>query len=204
MKGDDGYVASMIRMLLSDPAIKQAVLNKFYLDASDELIFHINIHDEFEYIFTQADRFQNIHIDIPPKYLSFVFYIPETDDFSEEDEKQNATILYDRDLKPKYGARFKSNSVCIFTPHFASYHGFSSSKPRDVLVMFYVNPPELTRWLDLPEDAKNKPPYTGLLDTIAAKLRRHPLKEFGKDEDLLKAEREACRINAPDGRVMVD
>ena len=51
---------------------------------------------------------------VPPmsKVMSFVFYLPDHE-VSDEEEQRNATVLYDRDLKPVYGARFRRNSVCI-------------------------------------------------------------------------------------------
>ena len=45
-------------------------------------------------------------------------------------------------------------------------------------------------------------PFTGLLDGIERKLRRHPLIEYGHDASRLVRERATCRVNAPNGRVM--
>jgi hypothetical protein len=92
-----------------------SLLSKFYIAPKQEFCSLLCIHEEFEYIFTAAGRFQNIHVDIPPKYLSFVFYIPECEVTSDEAEK-NATILYDRNLTPQHKARFQANSVCVFAP----------------------------------------------------------------------------------------
>ena len=69
--------------------------------------------------------------------------------------------------------------------------------------MFYVNHEELQKWRAVPHDAKNVPPYTGLLDAVERKLRLHPLIEYGGDEQRLLAERSACRVNAPRGRILV-
>jgi len=196
-------VVEHVRGIFSDPSVKQALLQKFFRSPPRELLRSLTIHEEFEYIFTEARRFQNIHIDIPPKFMSFVFYIPErpVDPFEEE---RNATILYDKSLKPHYHARYVANSVCIFAPHFCSYHGFDSTIPRDVLVMFYIHPAEFRKWRELRQKKKDEPPFTGLLDSIESKLRRYSLIEFGDDDARLLKERRECRVNAPQGRVLRD
>jgi len=195
-------VVECIRGIFSDPDVKRALLKKFYVSPSRELADSLSIHTEFEYFYTKAGRFQNIHIDIPPKFMSFVFYIPEQAAPPAEEER-NATILYDKSLAPHYAARFKANSVCVFVPHYYSYHGFSSTIDRDVLVMFYVNPEDLQKWATLKQETKETPPFTGLLDAVERKLRLHPLIEFGSNEQRLLAERSACLVNAPSGRVLV-
>jgi hypothetical protein len=194
-------IVAHLRRLFSDPVVKLSLLKLLYLDPTVELANALSIHDEFEYFFTQAGRFQNIHVDIPPKYLSFVFYIPEFLAGPQEEER-NATILYDKSLTPHYNARFRPNSVCIFAPHYYSYHGFSSTIDRDVLVMFYVNKAVLVEWRDMTRSKKDEPPFTGILDAIERKLRRYPLIEYGRDEARLLRERAACRINSPQGRVL--
>lgn len=194
-------IVLQFRSIFEDPEVKMALLSKFYVNPSPALPDRIRIHKEFEYVFCEPNRFQNIHVDISPKFMSFVFYIPERP-VSALEEEQNATVLYDKNLKPQYAARFRANSVCIFVPHFYSYHGFASTTERDVLVMFYVHDDELARWKRM--RTKDEPPYTGTLDLIEGKLRRHPLIEYGTDPARLAAERAACRINAPKGRVMVD
>ncbi len=191
----------VIRALFSDPEVKQALLAKFYVDPSPALVNALEIHKEFEFFFTKAGRFQNIHVDIPPKFLSFVFYIPEKD-VDPEDELRNGTILYDKKLLPHYKARFKANSACVFVPHFSTYHGFSSTIDRDVLVMFYINKDELQNWRTMRKEVGDVPPFSGLLDAIEAKLKAHPLIEFSKSEHRLQEEKAACLVNAPDGRVM--
>ncbi len=195
-------VVRQFHAIFSDPEIKKAILSKYYIEATPDLIDGTRIHEEFEFVFCEADRFQNIHVDIPPKVASFVFYIPEQQELTEEEEIQNATILYGKDLKPKYGARFRPNSVCSFVSHFYSYHGFASKTERDVLVMFYVHKGEFEHWKKARKN--DKPPYTGVLEAIEAKINRLPLIEYGKDPAKIQAEKEACQINAPKGRVMID
>jgi hypothetical protein len=198
---DDPVIAAF-RSVFSDPEVIASLAAKFFVDPASVSGSGLVIHDEFEYTFTQGGRFQNIHVDIPPKYLSFVFYIPETSDLTEDDELQNATILYGDDLRPQPRARFRKNTACIFAPHFRSYHGFASTINRDVLVMFYINPAELLTWRNMRAAEGDIAPFEGIRDLIEDKLRRHPLIEFGSDEAVLRREREACRINAPQGRVL--
>lgn len=196
-------VIDCIRRIFSDPEVKQALATKFYIEPSAQLCDAMSIHlDEFEYFYTKAGRFQNIHVDIPPKFMSFVFYVPELP-VTPDDEMRNATILYDKSLAPHYKARFKDNSVCVFIPHYYSYHGFSSTIDRDVLVMFFVNQEELARWRAMRQQQEEAPPFTGLLDAIERKLRTYPLIEYGPGDAKILAERAACRVNAPQGRVLV-
>src|SRR5262249_23605761 len=110
-------VALCIRAVFTDLEIMLALLRKFYINPSRELAQRLVIHQEFEYFFTQAGRFQNVHVDIPPKYLSFVFYVP-TAPMAPEQAAANATILYDKNLHPHHCARFEANSLCIFAPHY--------------------------------------------------------------------------------------
>jgi len=133
--------------------------------------------------------------------MSFVFYIPEHPAAPEEEER-NATILYDKSLTPHYKARFRANSVCVFVPHFYSYHGFASTIDRDVLVMFYLNNAYHEKYFRARQQYKEEAPWPALCDTIEEKLRAYPLKEYEGSEERLLAERAACRVNAPLGRVM--
>ena len=195
-------VVLQMRRLFEDPAIKLELLRLLYLNPSADLADALSIHGEFEYFFTQAGRFQNIHVDIPPKYLSFVFYIPDVP-VSPEEEERNATVIYDKDLSPHYAARYRPNSVCVFAPHYYSYHGFASTIDRDVLVMFYVNREALADWRKWTKSMKDEAPFTGILDAIERKLRLHPLIEYGEDPERLLRERAECRINAPQGRILI-
>lgn len=196
-------ISMLIKGVFSDEAVKTAIASHFYVGPTPEFCASLRIHEEFEYVFTPKDRFQNIHVDIPPKFISFVFYIPEGELTDDEIEK-NATILYDKTLTPQYRARFQANSVCVFVPHYYSYHGFSSTIERDALVMFYVNDEEFDAWRALRAEGKDSPPFSGLLDAIESKLHRHPLIEYGLDDDKIKSERQRCLVNAPQGRVMIE
>jgi lipopolysaccharide biosynthesis glycosyltransferase len=191
----------ILRSVFNDPEVKLALLRKFYVSPSSDFAKDLTIHKEFEFFFTKANRLQNIHVDIPPKCLSFVFYFPERD-IPKEFAEHNGTVLYDRDLDPHYPAKYRSNTCCIFAPHFYSYHGFASTIDRDVLVMFLVSDNEMNEWLALKGGKKEQPPFTPMLAAIESKIRRLPLIEYGGSEERLLAERDACLINAPNGRVM--
>jgi hypothetical protein len=190
---------SWVRSIFSNPEVKLALLRKFYVDPTRELARSLEIHKEFEFVYTAAGRFQNIHVDIPPKFMSFVFYLPEHE-VSEREQELNATVLYDRNLEPQHRARYQANSVCVFVPHFHSYHGFSTTVDRTALVMFYINRRELDAWSAI--RVKDAPPFAGLKDAIQSKLTRYPLLEYGSDPERIAREREACLVNAPQGRVM--
>lgn len=196
---DQHEVPCILRAVFSDSQVKAALAHKFFLAPKTEFIDQLSIHKEFEYVFTAPGRFQNIHTDIPAKYLSLVFYFPPKE-MTEEEELLNATILYDKQLNPAYKARYQLNSVCVFAQHFYSYHGFSTTTERDALVMFYVIQSELDKWRSIA--AKEAAPFSEIRDQIEEKLQRFPLIEYGVDSEKLRTEKAACKINAPHGRVL--
>jgi hypothetical protein len=201
--GNDDLETRYVRALFSDNDIKHAMLKKFYLRADRTFGQMLSIHDEFEYVYTAKDRFQNVHVDVPAKFLSLVFYFPERES-SEEEQRLNATILYDKELKPHYPARYKENSVCVFAPHFHSYHGFATTIDRTALVMFYVDRAVIEKHQQIIREAKAAKRLDAFMDTIQSKLATYPLLEYGASPGRLVSERRQCRINAPRGRVMRD
>jgi hypothetical protein len=199
LAASDDAETRYIRALFSDADVKLALLRRFYLAPTKALEQALTIHDEFEFVYTAAGRFQNIHVDIPPKFLSFVFYLPEAP-VSRSEEGRNATILYDKRLVPHYNGRYRANEVCVFAPHFHSYHGFSSTIDRNALVMFYIDRAQQLTWTK--RSLADAPPYDALKDAIQAKLAAHPLIEYGRDQRRILKERAECLVNAPQGRVL--
>lgn len=198
---DQSAEVCIIRDIFSDSEIKEAFLAKFYLGSVAGLAQSLRIHDEFQFTFTKANRFQNIHLDIPPKYLSFVFYLPDGP-LDDDTQDRNATILYDKSLEPRYHAKYRSNSACVFAPHFYSYHGFSTTIERPAMVLFYVNEVELSVWNETQKTGADVTPFDAFKDATQRKLEQHPLVEYGDQAECLVIERTQCLINAPLGRVM--
>jgi hypothetical protein len=190
-----------IREIFSDAHVKRALLGRFYLEPTKALEEALTIHSEFEFVYTAARRFQNIHVDIPPKFVSFVFYLPDAA-VSRSEEERNGTILYDKKLVPHYTARYRANAACVFVPHFYSYHGFASTIDRNALVMFYIDQAEQLIWGK--QSLEDEPPFAFLKDAIQAKLTAHPLIEYGRDQERIVEERNQCLVNAPRGRVLRD
>lgn len=201
--GNQDTVVQYVHKLFSDDDIKFRLVEKFYAEPSFSLSSALRIHEEFEYTYTAGKRFQNIHVDIPPKFISLVFYFPE-EPVPQHEQERNATILYDKSLKPHYKARYKENSVAIFIPHFYSYHGFDSTIPRDALVMFYVHPAMMQNWRALRQDQRDSPPFVGLRKFTAQKLRRFPLQEYADKGLSIEKEMRTCLVNAPQGRVIAE
>ena len=197
--GSEDEAVVLFRAIFEDERVKERLFALFYVDPQTVANACV-IHKEFEFFFTKADRFQNIHVDIPPKCLSFVFYLPETE-VDPEMAQRNATVLYDEELEPHYRASFKPNSVCVFAPHFSSYHGFSSTIDRDVLVMFYVDNELMQEWREVRRTTGDVSPFDGVRDAIHRKLTLYPQKAF-PTVAALEDQRRACLVNAPDGRVM--
>ena len=75
MENDDLETQYLVQ-LFSDPDIKWAMFQKFYAEPKRAFCDDLKIHEEFEYVYTEENRYQNIHVDIPPKFLSLVFYLP--------------------------------------------------------------------------------------------------------------------------------
>jgi hypothetical protein len=197
-------VISTFRAVFSDRDVISAFASKFYIDLAAVVDHGLTIHSRFEYVFTKAGRSQCVHVDIPPKYMSLVFYIPELSGMTEDEERNNATIFYDGDLRPRPCLNFRKNAVSVFAPHFRTYHGYAATADRDVIVMFYSNPAEQAKWKKMRAAGGDVAPFDVVRDLIEDKLRRHPLIELGRDEAALRREREACRINAPEGAVERD
>ena len=74
-----------IRQVFGDDEIKNALMKKFYYGSYlDEIEFN---HD-LQFVFTDGNRFQKIHTDIPAQFISVNFYIPE-DELTEQEELDN-------------------------------------------------------------------------------------------------------------------
>lgn len=194
---------SILRNIFNDDHIKKALINKFFIDNS--FSHELEIHEEFEFVFTEKNKFQNIHTDIPAKFLSFVFYLPEDNlNLSMEEQYSNGTILYDKDLKPVYSSKFIKNSVCVFAPHFYSYHGFNTTIDRNALVMFYINKKVLNEHTKIMQKCINGIDEINYFKfNIKSKLEKYKLIEYSENENKINDEYKNCKINAPSGRIML-
>ena len=186
-----------IKTLFEDKDIKDLVLSKFFINFP--IVGKIGIHEnEFEFVCSDANRFQNIHVDVPAKFLSFVFYFPNTTTaISQSEQYDNGTILYDKNLQPIKKAKYVPNSVCIFAPHLYSYHGFNTTIPRTALVMFYVDKSIFNHF------GHSELTIESFKDLIITKLSKYPLIEYSNDADKMQKEKSICKINDPNGRVMI-
>ena len=194
--------AMHLRRIFDDPDVIRAFLSRFYLQP-DDLVGRLSILDrEFEFTHSEPARFQNVHCDLPSKYLSFVIYFPQ-DGITEEQERDNATVLYDRDVNPVHAVRFRQNSSVCFASHFRSYHGFSTTISRDALVMFIVDRTLDDAWFAARPWAETAP-FPLWAERMTHKLRTSPMIEFGDDPDAIAAALATTHVNAAEGRVLVD
>ena len=204
---DDDEVITIFKQIFEDKDIKQELFSKFFVNPS-KFIKNMKIHEkEFEVVFTSKDKFQNIHVDIPSKFLSLVFYLPEVStpfELSEQNIQNNSTILYDKLINPVYSAKYKSNSVCIFAPHFYSYHGFDTTIERTAIVLFYIDEKLLNEHdskigeVDRRRLKRKETDFKTFKNNIFQKLKEYPLIEYkNKQLDEIMTE---CKINAPNGR----
>lgn len=192
-----------VENIFENEQIKLSLSSKFF-EFPESVVKNISLHkDEFEFVYTSENKFQNIHTDIPSKFLSLVFYFPDDSvNISEQDELNNGTILYNRNLEPIKSARYKKNSVCVFAPSFHSYHGFHTTIKRTALVMFYIN-------YDLHKTYEKNINW-GIQATenrikmfkfnIFNKLQSYPLIEYKTLS--LTDEFKNCKINGERGRIM--
>jgi len=184
--------------LFEDKDIKLALLKKFFT-SPQKFINSISVFkEELEFVYTEGSKFQNIHVDIPSKYISTVFYFPDTI-LSEQEQLDNGTILYDKNMTPIKKSKYKPNSVCIFAQHFYSYHGFNTTIDRNSLVLFYVNNDTIRR--DLQATTSSLKERTDFKNSIFDKLTEHPLIEY-KNKNL-RNEYNMCKINGNKGRVLI-
>lgn len=195
----------MLKQIFSDNEIKMELLSKFFINPVS-FIDNIKIHEkEFEVVFTEKDKFQNIHVDIPSKFVSLVFYLPEiaSESLTDDDMEKNSTVLYDETMKPYYSAKYKSNSVCAFAPHFYSYHGFSTTIERTAIVLFYIDEKLLNehdeKIAEVNRRKRKEKDFETFKNNIFEKLNKFELIEYKNKnlEEIMKR----CKINAPNGRV---
>jgi len=198
---DDDEI-NKIRQVFDDDEIKNALMKKFYYESYlDEIEFN---HD-LQFVFTDGNRFQKIHTDIPAQFISLNFYIPE-DELTEQEELDNGTIFYDKDLNPCKIVKFKENSVSFFAPHFYSYHGFNTTvKNRNTLLFFYAQKDLIKRFYDNSKNQNGEQDPDKFKDVIQWKISKYRLIEYGSDDleflNKLIKEKSDCKVNTQNGRV---
>ena len=202
LKDVNCYEINIIREIFDNDDIKKSLMKKFYYgDYIDEMVFN---HD-LQFVFTDGDRFQRIHTDIPAQFISVNFYLPE-DELTEQEELDNGTILYDKDLNPCKIVKFKSNSVSFFAPHFYSYHGFNTTiKNRNTLLFFYAQKDLIKRFYDNSKNQNEEQNPDKFKDVIQWKISKYRLIEYGSDDlefltKLIK-EKSDCKVNTQNGRI---
>jgi hypothetical protein len=194
----------IVKFIFDDPEIKQSVIEKFYVNPNfiDEIIFE---HD-LQFVFTDNNRFQRIHTDIPAQFVSVVFYLPEEDTISEFDELNNGTILYDKELKPIQISKFKKNSVSFFATHFYSYHGFNTTiNNRNTMLFFYAHKDLVKRFYDNINNENGEQDVELFKNVIQWKITKYRLIEYGNDDmeflSKLLTEKTNCKIDTLNGRI---
>ena len=200
----EDYEINIVKYIFEDSEIKKSIMEKFYLTPNfiDEIVFK---HD-LQFVFTEKNKFQKIHTDIPAQFVSVVFYIPEDDDISECDKLNNGTILYDRDLNPVKVSKFKGNSVSFFAPHFYSYHGFNTTiNNRNTMLFFYAQKELIKRFYDNSKNQNGEQNVELFKNVIQWKISKYRLIEYGKDDmnflTKLLSEKENCKIDTLNGRI---
>lgn len=197
-------VIDIIKYIFDDPEIKQSIIEKFYINPNfiDEIIFK---HD-LQFVFTEKNRFQRIHTDIPAQFVSMVFYLPE-DNISNCDEIDNGTILYDKYLTPIKISKFIGNSVSCFAPHFYSYHGFSTTiDNRNTMLFFYAQKDLVKRFYDNSKNQNGEQSVDSFKNVMQWKITKYRLIEYGKDDmnflTKLLTEKQNCKIDSLNGRII--
>lgn len=203
LKDLDDREINIVKYIFDDYRIKKAFIEKFYLrdDFIDEIVF---IHD-LQFVFTEKFKFQRIHTDIPAQFVSVVFYLPE-EEIDKEEESNNGTILYDKDLNPVKVSKFIGNSVSCFAPHFYSYHGFNTTiNNRNTMLFFYAQKDLIKRFYDNSKNQNGEQNVPEFKDVIQYKISKYRLIEYDADDSIfltkLVKEKSNCRINTLNGRI---
>jgi hypothetical protein len=130
-----------------------------------------------------------------------IFYLPE-DKINIEDELNNGTILYDKELQPHKSAKFKDNSLCCFAPHFYSYHGFNTTiDNRNTMLFFYSNNYYLQQFYQNINNEQGEMNPNNFKNIIETKLSKYKLIEYKNNNKKITEEKLNCKINSPYGRI---
>lgn len=198
----DDYEINLVREIFGDDRIKGSLMKKFYYE---NYLDEIEFHNDMQFVFTDENRFQRIHTDIPAQFISVNFYLPQ-DELTQQQELDNGTILYDKDLNPHKITKFKPNSASFFAPHFYSYHGFNTTiKNRNTLLFFYAQKDLIRRFYDNSKNQNGEQDPQKFKDVIQWKISKYRLKEYGSnDMDFLTKliqEKGNCKVNTLNGRI---
>lgn len=202
LKGEDDPVIDLFRQVFDDSDIKRALIEKFYFsDWSKDVEFTTDL----QFVFTESGRFQRIHTDIPAQILTCNFYLPEGE-LSLQEQFDNATIVYDKQLQPCKLFRYTDNSAVFFAPHFYSYHGFNTTVDnRNTLLFFYSQKDLIQRFYDNSKNQNLEQDPDKFKDVVQWKLGKFRLQEYGlNDMDFLSKvlqEKWCCRVNTLNGRI---
>lgn len=128
-------IITTVKKIFNDIDVQKSLLKKFYTNTDH--YNEINFEKDMQFVFTEKNRIQQIHTDIPEQFISLIFYLPENI-LSEDEQINNATITYDKDLIPHKIAKYKPNSLFCFAPHFYSYHGFSTTVENRNTLLFFL------------------------------------------------------------------
>jgi hypothetical protein len=201
----DDDVINLIREVFNDVDIKNSIMSKFYYENwTDEIEFNRDL----QFVFTGKNKFQRIHTDIPAQFVSVNFYLPENE-LTQQEELDNGTLLYDKELNPCKVSRFVSNSVSFFAPHFYSYHGFDTTiDNRNTLLFFYAQKDLVKRFYDNSKNQNSEQDPDKFKDLIQWKISKYRLIEYGSDDmeflTKLIQEKSDCKVNELNGRITKD
>jgi len=201
----DDDVINLIREVFNDVDIKNSIMSKFYYENwTDEIEFNRDL----QFVFTGKNKFQRIHTDIPAQFISVNFYLPENE-LTQQEELDNGTLLYDKELNPCKVSRFVSNSVSFFAPHFYSYHGFDTTiDNRNTLLFFYAQKDLVKRFYDNSKNQNSEQDPDKFKDLIQWKISKYRLIEYGSDDmeflTKLIQEKSDCKVNELNGRITKD
>jgi hypothetical protein len=211
LESDSTDVIKTLIELFDDAEVKAAFMEKFFVSGSS-YVDEIEFTHDLQFVFTERNRFQVIHTDIPAQFLSVVFYMPEAE-LSSTEEMANGTVLYGKDLTPVSIAPYRANSVVCFAPHFYSYHGFNTTiDNRSSMQFFYAQRDLIKRFYEDVMNEKGEQDVEMFKQIVFWKLTKYRLREYMADDRgndmgfLSKLLREwgHCRVNTVNGRIVTE
>lgn len=200
LSNDNSEEILIIKKIFNDSDIKKSLLNYFYSDIT--FVNDLTIYNDFQFVYSKKNTKHEIHVDMPYKLLSIIFYLP-SDDITENEKKKSGTMFYSDELEICGINKFEHNTVTIFAPHSRSYHGFDISVDCRCSMILFLTDIEIENQYQIITANKNDSfEINYVKNIIFNKINKYPLLEYSNyTNNEIKYIINNSRINGRCGRV---